>query len=587
MKKAASVLLASSLCLSLLAPLANAAEAAKPLPEAFGNMIVFPYDYQNKAFIRGQKTDVYTDFKLAQRNGRVLVPIRLMSYLATQADLQQGWEANWQQQKPNEVVLHSSKLKRTVKFTVNSTSMTVNGEVRVMDAAPEKVNGQIMLPLRSAAEAIGKQIDWHDGLILIGDNAVDWKAAGTEAVKNKVKEQLADTRKPINYGDTVPLARHGNTSYSFKRIYTGSGAVEKLYRKTDGQKEAAIELAGSPVFDQAKVIGQKLYYVTTVNKLAELQAYDLASGQSATVAKLLSWKPENGWVAGIERMDNDLYIILHTGDLTVGSETLYRVDNGTIAKVADARSIVHYVKSGEAVYLTDSDPMAKPEGNLSRVDLKTGKKEPFGQPGYAYLINRTTSGQGPGYSDVGSMYARDGYLYALGYKTSDGADESAVYRISLGDQTQTKLTGPAASFWIEGSRIYYVEAKTGHVMSAGMDGSGAKTLVSRKAAQIQFASGAIYYKVNPAGSDYDPGELFRYDLASGKETKLTAQPISSYYTGAAGVYYLSGGYEPGIYRVDPDGRQVRVAPDNIAGAILTEEGMVYSMTYKEGIYAVK
>ncbi|MGU3471816.1 DUF5050 domain-containing protein [Paenibacillus sp. D51F] len=585
MKKAASLLLASSLCLSLLAPPAQASEAAKPLPEVFGNMIVFPYDYQNKAFIRGQKTDIYGDFKLTQKKGRVLVPIRLMSYLATQADLQQGWEANWQQQKPDEVVLHSSKLKRTVKFTVNSTSMTVNGEVRVMDAAPQKVNGQIMLPLRSAAEAIGKKIDWHDGLVLIGDNIVDWKDPGSLAAGGKVKEQLADSRSPINYGDTVPLGLHGNTSYYFKRMR--SGIIQKLYRKTDGQKEAAIELPGNPVFDQAKVIGQKLYYVTTVNKSAELHAYDLASGKSDAVAKLPSWKPENGWVAGIETIDKDLYIILHTGDLTVGSETLYRVDNGTIVKVVDARSIIHYVKSGEALYLTDFDPMAKMEDNLSRVDLKTGKKEAFGQPGFAYLINRTSNGQGLGYSSVGSMYARDGYLYALGYKASDEADESAVYKISLGDQTQTKLTGSAASFWMEGSRIYYVEAKTGHVMSAGIDGSGAKTLVSRKAAQIQFSAGAIYYKVNATGSDYDPGELFRYDLASGKETKLAAQPVSSYYAGTAGVYYLSGGYEPGIYRIDPNGGQVRVAVDNIASAILTEEGMVYSMTYKEGIYAVK
>ncbi|ASS67520.1 MULTISPECIES: DUF5050 domain-containing protein [unclassified Paenibacillus] len=587
MKKAASLLLASSLCLSLTALPAQASEAAKPLPEVFGNMIVFPYDYQNKAFIRGQKTDIYGDFKLAQKKGRVLVPIRLMSYLATQADLQQGWEANWQQQKPDEVVLHSSKLKRTVKFTVNSTSMTVNGEVRVMDAAPQKVNGQIMLPLRSAAEAIGKKIDWHDGLILIGDDAVDWQDPGSLAAGGKVKEQLADSRKPINYGDSVPLGRHGNVSYYFKRLYTGSGAVEKLYRQADGQKEAAIELAGNPVFDQAKVIGQKLYYVAAVDKLAELHAYDLATGKAAAVAKLSSWKPENGWVAGIERMDGDLYIILHTGDLTVGSETLYRVDNGTLAKVADARSIIHYVKSGEALYLAESDPMAKPEDNLSRVDLKTGKKEAFGQPGYAYLMNRTSNGQGLGYSSAGSMYARDGYLYALGYKESDGADESSVYRISLGDQTLTKLTGPAASFWMDGGRIYYVEGKTGHVMSAGMDGSGAKTLVSRKAAQVQFVAGAIYYKVNPAGSDYDPGELFRYDLASGKETKLAAQPVSTYYAGPAGVYYLSGGYEPGIYRIDSNGAQVRVASDNIASAILTEEGMVYTMAYKEGIYAVK
>ncbi|HHU32235.1 MAG: hypothetical protein ACOX1Y_04360 [Zhaonellaceae bacterium] len=55
----------------------------QPLNEAFDRTIIIPYDYHNKVFINGRKTNIYGDYKLYQRNDRVLVPVRLMGQLAS------------------------------------------------------------------------------------------------------------------------------------------------------------------------------------------------------------------------------------------------------------------------------------------------------------------------------------------------------------------------------------------------------------------------------------------------------------------------------------------------------------------------
>ncbi|UVI29420.1 DUF5050 domain-containing protein [Paenibacillus spongiae] len=576
------------LCSALTAFAAEDSSKTTTLADVFDQSVIIPYDFQGKAFANGKKIDLsHMNYRIVQRNGAILVPIRLMEYLATQSNGNKStWMTSWQPQKPDVVVLWNTQLRRSITFTVNSKTMVVNNEPQTMDVAPQKINGQIVLPLRSAAVALGKKIDWLDGLIIIGDASIDLQSPQTLAIKDQIKAKLTDPRKPVTDNPIFPLTMYGDSVYYVKSTYTATSVTEKLYKQTGGQKEVQVKLNGNAVFNSAKVFGDELYFVTVVNNKAELDAYHLRNGTVRKVSSLGDWKPSDGWLEDIRRIDNDLYIMLHTGDLTMGGEKLYKVENGALRSVAPAKSFISYEKSGNDMYFTNFAPMFNTADNLSRVDLITGETAAVGEPGFSYGINRMVDEQSFGYGSVDALYVKDGYLYTLGFKENDPQDRSAVYKIKLADNTQVKLTAPAAQFWMKDSLIVYIDASTGYLESVDLDGANRRTLAQRRMMHVQLLNGNVYYLAN-SGVGPEADWLYSYSLATGREARLSDRSVSSYYAGKAGIYYLSEGYEPGLYRVDPDGRNTSLVKDSIWSANLTDEGIVYTLIYKNGVYSVK
>jgi len=575
---------------------AEEAVTKRPLDELFDRTVIVPFDYKGKVFVNGSKVEVHGDYSIVERSGRVMVPIRLMSTLATYADYSRTWEANWQPSKPDEVTLTNAALKKTIKFTVNDRTMLVNNEPHEMDVAPQLADGRIVLPLRSAAEALGKQIDWLDGLILLGDEPVHLQHARTAAVKPGIAAQLNDARQAVAYEKEVsPLTKLGDTSYYIKPIYDQDGSrTEKLYAKKDGQRTgAAIELPGTPLLSQGKVIGQELYYISVeegqhvYSGKSALHVYDFVSKQNRKIADT-NWDAMGGWLGDIRYVDESLYIILHTGDLTMGGETLYRVENGALEEMANAKSIINFVKDGQYLYMTDFRYMFDMRNNLSRVDTATGEETVFGQPDYAYAIHSETRDDGgSSHASSKALYVKDGYLYTLGYKETDPKDVSAVYRINLQDQSQVKLTGPANDFWMENGVIYYTDPNDGKLKAVDADGGEVRTVIDKRVLNVQFHNGSIYYTVNANHHEYEPGVLYQHIIAWGLNKKRSEQPVTSYDAGDSGIYYVTSGYEPGLYRIGQDGSSARLVKDNVAGVTMTESGMVYTLVYEEGIFSIK
>lgn len=562
----------------------------KPLNEVFNQMVIIPYDYQGKAFINGQKTDVYGDYEIVQRNERVLVPIRLMGFLAEQSDPNSRWTTVWQAQNPNDVLMTNSLTNKTIKFTVNSKTMLVNNKPQALDIAPQKINGRIVLPLRSAAEALDKKIDWLDGLILISDEYVDLQHPQTLAIKDQIKKELTDTRKPVGYDTTENLiTKYGDSVYYIKRVYNENSAIDKLYKKADGQKEVQVKLPGTLDLENWRFINDELYYVSKVNNNWELDVFNFANSKSRKIVALEQWVPNNGWLEDIKYIDNELYIILHYGDLTMGGEKLYKVINGAMKEIVYAKSFINYTKTEEYIYYTDFHHMFTGGDNLNRVDTKTGEVTLIGELGYAYGIHRTIDSRGgTSFSGSGALYLSDEFLYTLGYKDSDLKDEGSVYKFNLADRTQVKLTSAANEFWIEGNKIYYIDSNTDYLGSVDLDGSNNQILVERNVGHVQFFNGSVYYiDNNLSGGFFDSGKLYRYDLAAKKETKLSDKSVSTFYVGKAGVYYVSNGYDLGLYRIDAVSRNVRLVKDRINTAKITDAGMIYTKVYEEGIYSVK
>ncbi|MGG6314018.1 stalk domain-containing protein [Paenibacillus macerans] len=570
----------------------SAGANGKSLEEAFSQLAIIPYDYQSKAYLQGQKADLGGDYEIVQRNGRVLVPIRLMGYLAEHtADKNQGyWDVVWNAKTPNDVLIQNVPLKKSVKFKVDSKTMLVNGKSVQLEVPPQKVGGRVMLPLRDAAVALGKNIDWLDGLILIGDGAIDLKHPRTLAVKDAVKSQLTDRRKRVDYEKTAtPLTQYGNDAYYVITVYSDNGSSEQLYRKTAGKKESRIQVPGTPVFHSSKVIGEDLYYVSTVNGQSALYAYSLTKQQARKISPLGQWRPEDGWLADVRNIDGELYVNLHTGDNTMGGDTLYRVKNDALQKALSAKSVVGLAKDKEQLYYTDFQFMSGPANNLFRVDSSTGTETPLGEPGFAYGIVRSMDGQGGvGYTSDPTLYLKDGSLYATGFEDNNPNDNGAVYKISLTGRKHVKLIADATRFWLANQQIYYLDPQTGNLMRAGLDGSSPETAAQRKISRIVHFKGLFYYAAEDGGA----ASLYQYDPAKGRETNLGRLPAGKsgdllFEAGATGIYYVSRGYEPGIYKIETDGSHRRLVKDDIEQAVLTDAGMIYTLVYEEGVYTAK
>ncbi|MFC4101485.1 DUF5050 domain-containing protein [Paenibacillus xanthanilyticus] len=568
---------------------ANAASAPS-MADVFDQAVIIPFDYQNKAFIDGKKLDLYySSYQIAERDGQVLVPIRLLETLFSQNLAEGRWETIWQPKQPDVVTVRNTRLKRTITFTVNSKTMTVNGESRAIPVAPQKIEGRIMLPLRTAAEAFGQRIDWLNGLIVIGEKPFDLRSPETLAARESIRDILTDKRKPVYLDQqTTPLAAHGNTVVYVRYDYTSSTQVEQLVIKTGDGKEKQLKLEGKPVLSSAKAIGDELYFVREVGGRTELTAYHLAKGTVRRVAAIADWKPGDGWVTDIKQMDGELYVVLHVGDLTMGTEALYKVENGALKKAASAKSFSGYAKSGSFLYMTDFTPMFNVANNLYRIDLAKGTSERIGTQGYAYGVRLSVSpGGGVGFSTVDTLYVKSGSLFVLGYNEQDPNDRGAVYRINPADNSQIRVTAPASKFWLKDDRIVYVNDETGYLESVKLDGTEKRTLVQRKASHVTLVEDELYYMELANDNPFDVGHVYRYRLADGKETKLSDHTAVSYSAGKNGVYYWSDGYQPGIYRVESDGRNTRLIADSVVSVVPTEQGLLYTLAYQKGVFAVK
>lgn len=558
----------------------------KPLNEVFNDTVIIPFDYHGKGFIDGRKTDVYGEYQMIQRNGRVLVPIRLMGYLATQSNRQDGyWEVIWQPQQPDDVLITNYQRQKTIKFTVGSHTMLVNNEPQTLDVAPQKLDGRIVLPLRSAASALDKKIEWLDGLILISDEYIDLQHPQTLAIKERIKDKLTDGRKRLEYDKSVtPIAKYGDTIYFSKRDYSQNHVINVLYKQVNGQKAEQIVLPEQPVFYEMTIIKDELYFISTEDNQSGLYVFNFANEESRKVTSLEQWSPQDGWLSDVMYIDNQLYINLHYGDMTMGSEQLYRVDSGILKPIVRTKSLIGYAQAGEHLYVTEFSPMGNAADNLKRVNLQSGEQEWIGEPGNTYGINRNVREDGAvSYGINETLTIKDGYLYTLGYKESDLEDKSAVYKINLAAQTQVKLTASARQFWIEQNQIYYIESESGHLKSIDINGENVQPLTERNVVKAKLYNGYIYYTAVTNGKSL----LYQYDISKKQEIQLSNTSVHSFYAGEAGVYYVSQGYDLGLYKVDTDDREVRLIQDSIDSAKLTGSGILYTLVYEEGIYLGK
>lgn len=113
-----------------------------------------------QAFIKNQPAAVDTENPNAAPmlvNDRTLVPLR---FVAEGFDAVVDWNGQDATVKQNG---------NTVIFTAGSAAYTINGAQKALDVAAQIYDGRIYIPLRAVTEALGKQVFWADGLIILSD----------------------------------------------------------------------------------------------------------------------------------------------------------------------------------------------------------------------------------------------------------------------------------------------------------------------------------------------------------------------------------------------------------------------------------
>ena len=116
----------------------------------------------NKAFVNDVEKQIDTEnanVKVFVENDRSYVPVRFISE-------NYGGSVEW---IPETQTINITFSDREISLTIGNAEIIINGEAKELDVAPIIRNERTFLPLRACTEAIGKEVFYSDGLILISD----------------------------------------------------------------------------------------------------------------------------------------------------------------------------------------------------------------------------------------------------------------------------------------------------------------------------------------------------------------------------------------------------------------------------------
>lgn len=120
------------------------------------------YVGSNKAFVNDAEKQIDEQngaVTVFVENDRSYVPVRFISE-------NYGGDVEWIQETQTVNITFKG---RTISLTIGTPEITINGKVTKLDVAPIVRNDRTFLPLRACTEAIGKEVFYSDGLILISD----------------------------------------------------------------------------------------------------------------------------------------------------------------------------------------------------------------------------------------------------------------------------------------------------------------------------------------------------------------------------------------------------------------------------------
>ncbi|MDP4182190.1 MAG: beta-propeller domain-containing protein [Bacillota bacterium] len=154
------------------------------------------------------------DIKPVIKNDRTLVPVRFISENF-------GAKVDWNANDKTVYILVGAK---KVEMAIGRESMMLDGKSVSLDAAPEVIGNRTFIPLRKLAEALGKEVLYDRGLIIVGS-----------------KENLYNTASEKGELDKI-IARVNNLPVvgSYEKLKSIVGANNSVIRNSYDMKEKAV-----------------------------------------------------------------------------------------------------------------------------------------------------------------------------------------------------------------------------------------------------------------------------------------------------------------------------------------------------------
>ncbi|MFY0545160.1 DUF5050 domain-containing protein [Brevibacillus sp. H7] len=220
-------------------------------PKAYVNNQVVQIDPENKNIVPLVK------------NNRTLVPVRFISE-------NMGGDVSWNPVRESVTIIHEDK---HIQLTIGEPFMGMNGLAEELDTPPEIISGRVYLPLRAIAEALGQQVFWDHGLIMISkqkfekegnENVINRLAALLKVEKPAVEKPLVEKPRPAadtypvmleTYGPGTALLQGGYVYYN-DGFYLGNG----LYRFPYGNEKSK-KILTKDATSSMNIQGDWIYYV--------------------------------------------------------------------------------------------------------------------------------------------------------------------------------------------------------------------------------------------------------------------------------------------------------------------------------------
>ncbi len=133
-------------------------------PTAFAAELEYTALYvgSNKAYVNDIEKQIDEDNPAVEvfvENDRSYVPVRFISE-------NYNGQVEWVQEAQTVNITFTD---RTISLTIGKPEIIINGETQALDVTPIIRNERTFLPLRACTEAIGKEVFYSKGLILISD----------------------------------------------------------------------------------------------------------------------------------------------------------------------------------------------------------------------------------------------------------------------------------------------------------------------------------------------------------------------------------------------------------------------------------
>ncbi|MDF9409541.1 copper amine oxidase N-terminal domain-containing protein [Pelotomaculum isophthalicicum JI] len=125
-------------------------------PTAMASTTITSFKIGEKSITTASGTTITMDVAPYVKDGRTYTPVRYLAYALGVPESGVQWDEATQ-------TVTIVKGDTVLKMSIGNTTMTKNGEIIVMDVAPELVDpGRTMLPARWVSEALGATVTWDE-----------------------------------------------------------------------------------------------------------------------------------------------------------------------------------------------------------------------------------------------------------------------------------------------------------------------------------------------------------------------------------------------------------------------------------------